>query len=121
MNLSREHIEIVKEIVKEVCSDSGPVPRARIFSIFQERTNSDIEKYKFVKDVSELIRTGTLPGYCIKVGRKGGISKNDSLEQVTVTCASGKYVGLVSKEPLSNFISSMKNTQFTTQQGKGME
>jgi len=121
MNLSREHIEIVKEIVQEICSDSEPVPRSQIFFIFRERTNSDIEKYKFVRDVSELINNGGVPGFRIKVGRKGGVARADSMEQVTLTCSFGKYVGLISKVPLSNFISSMHNVQFTTSHGEGIQ
>lgn len=102
-NLSKEHVELVKQILQEICAEDT-VPRSEVFTIFEERAGSGIERYRFERDVSELIKQGDIPGYQVKVGRKGGISKADVMEQVTVVCSSGKYVGLVPKNQLSEFI-----------------
>lgn len=103
MNLLEEHVDLLKAILQEVCL-CDTIPRSKIFTIFEERVRSGIEKYKFERDVSELIKRGDIPGYQIKVGRKGGISKAESMERVTVTCSLGKYVGLIPKKQLSEFL-----------------
>jgi hypothetical protein len=115
MNLSEEHIELLKGILQEMCTGSEPIPRSKIFAAFASKAQVGVEKYLFERDLSELVKNNIIPGYQIKVGRKGGVSKKETMEQVTVTCSSGNYIGQVPKTQLTEFISSFNYERWSHQ------
>lgn len=81
MNHLQDYIEILQNILQDVCVDGITVSKTIIYNIFSKIEKTDIEKYRFSNELSELINHDIIKGYKIKVGRNGGITKN---EQVTI-------------------------------------
>ena len=105
--LSESQIETLKSVLQELCTTEFPVPRSTIFQSFEVKTKSGIEKYRFERVISELIRDEKIIGYEVKVGRKGGIIKTEPIERVTVICSLGQYIGCMPKSQLVKLISSL--------------
>lgn len=108
MMLSDDHIETLKLVLQERCNEVETVSRSEIFEIFESRARSGLEKYKFKKILSDLVRERKICGYEVKVGRNGGIRKTEPIERVTVSCSFGKYIGCIPISELSKLISSLR-------------
>lgn len=106
--LSDDHIEILKLVLQERCTEIDTISRSEIFAIFESRAKSGLEQYRFKKILSDLIRERKICGYEVKVGRNGGIRKTEPIERVTVSCSYGKYIGCIPVSELSKLISSLK-------------
>ena len=107
-DLSENQIETLKSVLQELCTTESPVPRSTIFQSFEVKAKSGIEKYRFERVLSELIRDEKIIGYEVKVGRNGGVIKTEPIERVTVICSSGRYIGCMPESQLFEFISSLK-------------
>jgi hypothetical protein len=107
MTLSPKHVEILKDVLKKECKGRTPVPRSKLYKVFEKKTRSGIEQYKFVRDLSGMIRKGQLPEYEMCMGRNGGVRIKHPLEFVTVQFEDNIVIGTVSAEKLSEFISSI--------------
>lgn len=107
MNLLPKHVEILKDILKEKCKGSKSIPRSKLFKAFEKRAKSGLEKYKFERDLSGMIRKGQLPEYEICLGRNGGVRIKQPKEHVTVLVDDNKVVGTVCQDKLMEFINSI--------------
>ena len=105
MDLNNFHIETIKRILSEVCIDGKTVSRPKIYSIFENECKSGMERYRFEKSLSELIKSGKIQGFKVKVGRTGGVQKIEPQEIIEVRCSSGKYIGTVSATQLYEILS----------------
>ncbi len=103
----KDHIELLIDILKDVCVSGSTVPKADIYEIFNQRTKrqSDIEKYRFSKEISELINSGHIKGYHIKVGRNGGIAKDIQPIKVRFYYPNGDLSGSISPDTLTKIVS----------------
>jgi hypothetical protein len=113
MILSEQEIKILEAVLKECCNENHCTTRDDIYRTFFPFSCSEIQKYKFNNELSRLIKENIITGYEIKQGRKGGIIKTDTLEQVTVTCISGNYSGYLPKSKLLNFLKLLKADNIT--------
>jgi len=106
--LSDEQVQILKQVLQETCTDEKTVPRSEIFDKFEKLAKSKIEKYRFERDLSELIRSARITGYEVKVGRNGGVIRTEPIERVEITCSEGKYIGTMPSSKLAQLISYLK-------------
>lgn len=112
----KDHIEILKNVLQDVCTKGATVPKANIYALFKQRQKTDIEFYRFSKEMSEIIQCGQIQGYRIKVGRNGGIVKDEPLinvrlcynENISENVYQETLTKNVSQETLTKIISLMK-------------
>lgn len=102
--MENDQLKILIDVIQESCLDGMVVPRAVLFSKFENKTNSGIEMYKFKQAISYLINSKAITGYDIKKGRNGGIYKVSPDEKIRVECSLGNFSGYISKKELSRFI-----------------
>lgn len=110
MTLSKDQVETLKKVLQEVCEEGITVPRYRIHSAFENKTKAGVEKYKFERELSQLIREGKISGYELKTGCNGGVAHTEPIERVTVICSTGKYMGVMPVSRLLSFISTLHKT-----------
>jgi hypothetical protein len=108
MTLSKDHVEVLKRVLQEVCEEGVTIPRYKIHSVFENKTKSGIEKYKFERDLSQLIKQGKISGYELKAGCNGGVARTEPIERVTVICSTGKYMGVMPASKVLDFISTLQ-------------
>lgn len=106
--LNEDQIQILKNLLRQICAKGVTIPRAQVFKEFEKIANSGIEKYRFEKCLSTLVKSARLPEYEIKVGRNGGIALKADFESIIITCSRGEYVGTMPANELDRIISSMK-------------
>jgi hypothetical protein len=104
----KDHIEILKNVLQDVCVDGLTIPKATIYNSFNQRLKTDIEKYRFSKEMSELIRDGHIKGYKIKVGRNGGVSKDEIPINIRLIYPNGDVIGSVDPESLQKLLGLIK-------------
>jgi len=109
----KDHIEILKSVLQDVCVDGLTIPKTIIYDCFSQRKKTDIEKYRFSKEMSELIRDGHIKGYKIKVGRNGGISKDAKPVKVRLIYPNGDVIGSVDPESLQKLLGLIKKDKGT--------
>jgi len=102
------HLQILISVLKESCIGDRVVSRSVIFSKFESKAKSGLEIYKFNKSLSFFIKDGTIGGYEIKQGCKGGVYRKPAMERITITCPSGKFIGEISKPELSKLVLNFK-------------
>ena len=102
------HLQILISVLKESCVGDRVVSRSVIFSKFESKAKSGLEIYRFNKSLSALINDGTISGYEIKQGCKGGVYSKPAMERITITCHSGKFIGEISKQDLSRLVLNLK-------------
>jgi hypothetical protein len=106
MTLSPGHVKVLKKIVREMVKNQ-PVPRSAIWKAFLRNTDSKIEKYRFERDISELIRMKELPGFEMKQGRNGGLIRSQPKERIVIKTTEHEVVGFVSPRELKKFLSTV--------------
>jgi cobyric acid synthase len=109
--ISEDHLQILISVLQDNCTDGKVVDRGKLFYKFESIAKSGIEIFRFKKALSFFIHNGTISGYEIKAGRNGGVYKNIPMERVSITCTSGKFIGEVSKQELSQLLSNLKQTK----------
>lgn len=102
-----EHIETVQSILNQLCKAGVTVKKSKVFDEFSARVKTDIELYRFERELSKLVRDGKFPGYEIKVGRYGGIARTDQVS-VQLVCPKGQFIGSVSTSKLNKFLTHIK-------------
>ena len=108
MDLTEKHIELLKRILSETCTDDKCVSRSKIFTLFEREAKSGMEQYRFERSISNLVKTGKITGFTVKTGRTGGISRNEPQERIEILCSSGKYMGTVSSIKLHEILSLLR-------------
>jgi hypothetical protein len=109
--ITGSHLEILLSILNDNCIPGKVVTRNVLFEKFESKAKSGMEVYKFKKALSFLIDNGTIKGYQIKRGRRGGVFKVEEKERIAITCSFGKFIGDISKPELSQIISKLKKTR----------
>jgi hypothetical protein len=108
MTQLKDHVETLISVLQDVCISGVTVPKATIYQTFSQRLKTDIEKYRFSKEMSELIRDGQIKGYKIKVGRNGGIAKEESLISVRLIHPNGDVAGDIDPDVLPKLLAFIK-------------
>jgi hypothetical protein len=106
--ITQDHLQILISILQEQCTDGKVVDRGKLFYKFESKAKSGMEIFRFKKALSFCINNGMITGYKIKVGRKGGVYKTAPMERVSIITSSGKFIGEVSKQNLSQLVSGFK-------------
>ena len=105
-----DHIDTVQKILNDLCTTGDPVTKSDIYDVFSKMVKSDIEKYRFSKEISELIRRGKINGFSIRVGRNGGIVKNQEPLKVRLTYPTGEVAGDIEPAMLPRLIALIRST-----------
>lgn len=106
MTLSQEHVKLLDTIIKDKVHNS-PIPRATIWKIFEKQAKTGMERYRFEKDLSELVRKRIFPEYEMKTGCRGGLVKRLPKEYIVLRANGEEYKGTVSCSALQQFISAI--------------
>lgn len=112
MTLSKEHVKLIKTIIKDKVHNK-PVPRSTIWKLFEKQAKTGMERYRFEKELSELVRKRVFPEYEMKTGCKGGLVKRLPKERIILQVNGEKYVGAVSRPVLQNFLSAVDVEKLT--------
>jgi hypothetical protein len=108
---TREHIDFIRELLaNKLKSSTSRVSRSELFQEFKDSFGYVLEQYRFERELSQLIKDGTLSGFAVKTGRNGGIVRN-ALKKVKLECNSVVISGKVEDSKLRAFISSIKQSQ----------
>lgn len=109
MLFSNEQIIELENILGELCTDNKTIPRSEIFSAFQKKTAINIEQYRFEREVSFLIKNKLIKGYQIKVGRNGGVSKEEILKDITIIVSNKVFAtGKVTDKKIQTILNIIK-------------
>ena len=109
--MTGNQVKVLEDILKKICINNKAAKSSDIFAEFKERTNSEIEFYKFKKELSSIIKCEKIKGYQIRQGRNGGVLKNESVENVTIICTYGKFTGSLPSSKLLDFLKGIKQKQ----------
>lgn len=101
----KDHIEILKSVLQDICVNGLTIPKATIYDAFNKIKKTDIEKYRFSKEISKLIQDGHIEGYKIKVGRNGGVSKNENPVKIRLIYPNGDVIRTIDPESLQKILS----------------
>jgi hypothetical protein len=100
MRLSKDQILILESILNTHCKDNKTITRKDVYKLFEQQQKSGLEQYLFEIELSEAINTKQIKGYQIKVGRNGGITKEDLLEEITIIHSLGQHSGYITQKTL---------------------
>ena len=108
MTQLKDHVETLISVLQDVCISGTTVPKATIYQAFNKKLKTDIEEYRFSKEISELIRDGQIKNYKIKVGRNGGITKEESMISVRLIHPNGDVAGDIDPDMLPKLLAFIK-------------
>jgi len=98
------YLDTIQEILQDVCKPGVTISKKIIYDIFSKKHKTNIERYKFSKEISELIHSGKIKGYSIKVGRNGGITKEVEPLPIKLTYPGGEVIKNISPETLQKIL-----------------
>lgn len=104
-----DHIDTVTTILDEICSTGNPIPKYDIYRVFSNRVKSDIENYRFSKEIANLIKDGKIKGFSIRVGRNGGIVKDQKPLKVMLIHPTGEVAGEIEPATLPKLLALIKS------------
>lgn len=107
-----DHVDTVQKILHDICTTGNPVTKSDVYDIFSKMIKSDIEKYRFSKEISELIHCGKIKGFSIRVGRNGGIVKTQDPLKVRLIYPTGEVAGDIEPAMLPRMIALIRSTEY---------
>ena len=102
--ITEQDIIIIQNLLEELCSNGKIISKTELYAAWRPKSKTDIEEYRFKLDLPVLMRDNLITGYEITVGRKGGISKKQELENINIQTSFGNYAGKIKKSKLLLFL-----------------
>lgn len=117
--LSNEQLEVLKNIIRELCVGNKAVPGSIIFERFELTAKSGMEEYKFKRELSAILKQDLIPGFEMVMGRNGGVKRDEPMERVTLSWSDGNITTMMKKSILKRFLSELKSKATPSNSNRG--